>query len=203
MLSARCRGLVVLAAMVCAQAQAADTVLSFVGTCQNSLCSASGADGSTPATVSARITLSDLTWVASGTGFEASFTDAKDFAYTGPKAFALPGTSDVAADRSVFFSTTASVDGLRDFDITYAGGSAFFAGDATGWGLGIYVPLVVGDVIVPTPLNVESSTLAGQWRVSAVPEPAALGLLGAGLGLLAWRGRAWRGQRPARVRLAG
>jgi len=200
MLFARCRGLVLLAAMLSVQAQAADTVLSFVGTCQNSLCSASGADGSTPATVLARITLSDLTWVASGTGFEASFTDVKDFAYTGPKAFALAATSDVVADQSVLFSTTASVDGIRDFDITYAGGSAYFAGDATGWGLGIYFPLVVGGVIVPTPLNVESSTLAGQWRVSAVPEPAALGLLCAGLGLLGWRGR---GQRPLGVRLVG
>jgi len=189
MLFARCRGLAVLVVMLSGQAQAADTVLRFVGTCQNSLCSASGADGSAPATVSARITLVDLSWVASGTGFEASFSDVKDFAYTGPKAFALPGTSEVVADRSVFFSTTASVDGLRDFDITYAGGSAFFAGDATGWGLGIYLPLVVGGVIVPTPLNVESSTLAGQWRVSAVPEPAALGLFCGGLALLGWRGR--------------
>ena len=132
----RGRGVVLLAAVLSVPAQAADTVLSFAGTCQNKLCLASGADGSAPATVSARITLSDLTWVASGSGFEASFTDIKAFAYTGPKAFALADSSDVVADRSVFFSRSASVDGIVDFDITYAGGSAYFAGDALGWGWG-------------------------------------------------------------------
>lgn len=188
-------GAALLAGGLCSAATAQTTVLHFAGTCDNALCTGAGADGTTPATVSASIVLTDLAWVASGAGFEASFTDASDFAYTGPRSFARAETSDVVPESIVFFSNSASVEGIVDFDIRYAGGSAYFAGDASGWGLGTF--LSVGGVDMP--INFESSTVAGHWTAAAVPEPSSLALLSGGLGVLAWRTGRRRGlARPAR-----
>lgn len=165
-------------------AHAADTVLKFSGTCDNATCSSAGANGTVPATVSAQITLSDLTWVAQDNLFAASFTAAKDFSYQGPAKFVHAENSGLMEAKTSFLSKNASVAGITDFDIIFADGGAYFAGDSTGFGLGSFVV-----VILPIPINFESSTQAGLWAVASVPEPESYAMLLAGLGLLGLKSR--------------
>lgn len=161
-------------------ALASDTVLNFFGTCDNDLCTSSGANGTVPATVTASITLTDLTWIAQNGVFVADFSSVKNFSYQGPKKFALANTSGVSMAGTEFISSTASVEGMSSFDISYADGAAFFAGDTTGWGLGFYLATSGGYL----PMNFESSTRSGQWTVASVPEPESYALFLAGLGLM-------------------
>lgn len=183
---------VLLATLAAAPARAEDTVLTFSGACDNSRCRGNGVDGTTPAHATATITLSDLAWEAAGDGWVATFSDAFDLGYQGAASFLIPGSTEVDASRTRFFSRSASVDGIVEFDITWGvGGGGYLAGDATGWGLGVYSYVDVGGVPIPLPMNLESSTVAGVWQEAAavVPEPASAGLLSAGLVLLAWRAR--------------
>lgn len=173
-------------------AHAADTVLKFVGPCENSTCSAAGPNGTPQATATASITLSDLTWVATSNGFEAQVSDIKDLNFQGAHAFLKAGTgTGINAQKSYLFSTTGLVEDISDFLIVWTvptsigvqdGG--FLGGDDGGWGFGNYFPLSVGGFTFPTPMNIESSTIPGRWSVSAVPEPNTSALLLAGLGLM-------------------
>ena len=117
-------------------ALAADTVLSFYGACDNDKCKSYGVDGSAPASAVASITLTDLAWVAQGNSFVASFSAVKDFSYSGPQQHVAANSSGVELAGTGFSSSSASVAGINSFEISYADGAGFFAGDDTGWGLG-------------------------------------------------------------------
>lgn len=162
-------------------AQANDTVLKFVGICNNATCSEAGPNGTLPATVTAQITLSDLEWVAQDNFFAASFSAAKDFSYQGPAKFVHAISSDLVDTKVNFLSTSASLAGINYFDIPFANGAAYFSGNETGFGLGGYFTNVLG---VSVPMNYESSTQVGQWSIAAVPEPESYAMFLAGLGLM-------------------
>lgn len=170
-----------LAAVASGHVWAADTVLQFSGLCDNNTCSSLGPNGTTPAHAVASVTLSDLGWVADGGLYYATFSAVKNFSYTGPAKYALAANSSPILNGTGFVSTSASVEGITEFNIHYADGAAFFAGDQAGWGLGFYYQGL--------PMMFESSTQAGQWRVSAVPEPESYAMLMIGLGLVGWVGR--------------
>lgn len=186
-------------------AKAGDVTLMFTGVCNNAACTGDGEDNTPPSAVSATLTLSDLTWEALGTGgYEASVSDAFDFGYTGPGSFLNVGSVPLNGEASYFYSATPSIDGIRDFKIVWgesiAGspGLGFLSGHSTGWHWGGYTLLPVGDVLIPAPYNIHSSTRAGQWVVSSVPEPGGFSLLSLCVGTVAWMAR--RKAKPAHAR---
>ena len=198
-------GAALFAASLSGQVMATNTVLRFTGLCENALCNAAGANGTTQSTVSATLTLSDLTWdlIATG-GYEASVSDAFDFGYLGPNSFLNAGTTQLNGDKSYFYSATPSVDGIYEFNIVWgesiggAPGQGFLSGNSSGWKWGGYTLLPVGTLgsLLPFPYNIHSSSIPGQWTASAVPEPGVLSLVGIGLGTLAW---SWRRHRASQA----
>jgi hypothetical protein len=179
-------------------AMAEDITWSFVGMCENALCKPGGPDATTPASVTATITFSDLTWEAlADGGFQASVSDAFDFGYAGPAANLPVGSAPVNSDLSYAYSSTPSVDGIYKFDILWGEGIGgapalgYLSGGASGWNFGTYLLLGIPPFIpLPIRLDSNSSPIPGQWNVSAVPEPGSLGLLGVGFaGTLAWVSR--------------
>jgi hypothetical protein len=193
---ARVAGVAAVAAVLQAPARADDTVLTFTGTCINARC-IGAADGTPPATVTATLTFSDLSWVAADAGgYEAVASDAFDFSYTGPNSYVrLSDQVPLNGERSYFHSTTASLDGLDDFKLIWgepvgglsAPGLGVLSGNATGWRWSGYTFLWVGGTPLPTTYDIHDSTADWAWSsaaAAAVPEPASAALLALGLGVV-------------------
>lgn len=188
------------------QASAADTVITFTGTCENAACTANGANGTVPGSVSATLTLSDLSWQPLATGgYEAAVSNAFNFGYNGPHSFVHVGNGDpLNGDQSYLYSSDASITGIYEFKIVWgqvpegitAPGLGFLSGNASGWRWGGYTMLPVGPISLPFPYDWHRSSQAWQWSVSSVPEPATYGLFALGLGLVGAAARLRR-SRPA------
>ncbi|MFM2403962.1 MAG: hypothetical protein RL223_1842 [Pseudomonadota bacterium] len=191
----RVLGVLVAAAGLQAPAWADDTVLTFTGTCINARC-IGAADGTAPASVTATLTFSDLTWdVADTGGYEAVASAAFDFSYTGPNSFVrLSDQVPLNGEKSYFHSTTASLAGLDDFKLIWgdavsglgAPGLGVLSGNATGWRWSGYTFLWVGGTPLPTTYDIHNSTADWAWTTTAaaVPEPASAALLALGLGVV-------------------
>jgi PEP-CTERM motif len=189
-------GLALVAATFSGQATAADTTLTFSGLCITQNCRGIVADGTTPASVTATLTLSDLTWIArAGGGYEASSSNAFNFGYSGPDSVQPVGTVSVNRSKSYFYSSTPSIGGIYDFDILLgepvgpAPALLYLSGNSSGWRWGGFSLFPIGGVLIPFRFDIHRSTILSQWSVSAVPEPASYGLMGFGVGTLIWLAR--------------